>query len=226
MPPPSDPRLLVLHGLQLKGHAMAAALAETIDLPLADVERELRGAGRRRPRRRAHERTGRVGADARRVATPRPGCVADEVDAAGARPAVADAYGRFRALNAAVLDACSRWQVRDVAGTPVLNDHRDARYDDGRRRRPRPAAAARRPRGRRPGRHARPLPHLRAPPAPGAGQGRGRRRRLVHQAVAAELPHCLVRAARGPADDARPRPQRRVRRRQDDATAPAGPAAR
>ncbi|HEX6568089.1 MAG TPA: hypothetical protein VF015_02960, partial [Acidimicrobiales bacterium] len=28
-----------------------------------------------------------------------------------------------------VLDACSRWQVRDIGGRPVRNDHRDATYD-------------------------------------------------------------------------------------------------
>ena len=57
MPPPSEPRLLVLHGLQLKGTAAATALAETIDLPVADVEGELRAllprgwwsSARRRP---------------------------------------------------------------------------------------------------------------------------------------------------------------------------------
>ena len=28
-----------------------------------------------------------------------------------------------------MLDACSRWQVRDIAGTAVVNDHRDPAYD-------------------------------------------------------------------------------------------------
>ena len=50
------------------------------------------------------------------------------------------------------------------------------------------------------------------PPRHAVEQGRGRRRRLVHQAVAAQLPHGVVRAARGPAGHARPRPQRRGRR--------------
>ena len=55
--------------------------------------------------------------------------VADEVDAVGARPTVARSYRQFRALNAGVLDACSRWQVRTIAGRNVLNDHSDADYD-------------------------------------------------------------------------------------------------
>jgi hypothetical protein len=52
-----------------------------------------------------------------------------EVDAAGTRPAVARAYERFRPLNAVALDTCSRWQVRDIAGRPVVNDHTDHTYD-------------------------------------------------------------------------------------------------
>jgi len=52
-----------------------------------------------------------------------------EVDATGARPTVTGAYERFRALNAGVLDACSRWQVRTLGGQMVRNDHRDRAYD-------------------------------------------------------------------------------------------------
>ena len=128
MPPPSDPRLLVLHGLQLKANAAVAALAEATGLPVAAVERELQALA---AEGLVVERTGTLAGwgltPAGRAAVSR--LVAAEVDAAGARPAVADAYRRFRVLNAAVLDACSRWQVRDVAGTPVRNDHRDTRYD-------------------------------------------------------------------------------------------------
>jgi hypothetical protein len=128
MLPPSDPRLLVLHGLQLKGHAPAAALAETVELPVAVVERELVDlAGEGLVVEREHAPAGWGLTPAGREAAAR--LVADEVDSAGARGAVTDAYRRFRALNAGVLDACSRWQVRDVAGAAVRNDHRDARYD-------------------------------------------------------------------------------------------------
>jgi hypothetical protein len=130
MPPPSEPRLLVLHGLQLKGTAAAPALAETIDLPVADAEGELRAlAAEGLVVERTAPPAGWGLTPAGRDAVAR--LVAAEVDATGTRPAVVHAYRRFRALNAAVLDACSRWQVRDVAGTPVVNDHRDAAYDAG-----------------------------------------------------------------------------------------------
>ena len=130
MPAPSDPRLLVLHGLQLKGHATSAVLAETVDLPVADVERELARLdeeGLVIDRSAAPIGWGLTPAG--RDAAAR--LLADEVDESGARATITNAYQRFRTLNAGVLDACSRWQVRDVAGTTVLNDHRDGRYDAG-----------------------------------------------------------------------------------------------
>ncbi len=128
MPYPSDPRLVVLHGLRLKGVAGDDVLAEATGLAgdegraqLADLE----AAGL------VVERTGalagwsltRAGRD------EHARLVGAEIDAAGARGVVIGAYQRFRALNSDALDACSRWQVRDVGGSTVRNDHRDARYD-------------------------------------------------------------------------------------------------
>ena len=124
----SDPRLLVLLGLRLKGAADTVALAEHADLPVVEIEHQLatlsdeglvveRGEA---PVGWALTRSGREVA-ARAVAT--------EVDATGARPAVAAAYERFQALNATALETCSRWQVREVEGRPVLNDHADPDYD-------------------------------------------------------------------------------------------------
>jgi hypothetical protein len=55
--------------------------------------------------------------------------VTAELDTVGARPTVETGYRCFRHLNPGVLDACSRWQVRDVAGRPVRNDHRDRSHD-------------------------------------------------------------------------------------------------
>ena len=124
----SDPRLLLLHGLRLKGVVGLDALADATGLPAAEVGAQLRaleadglvapGSG---------GLTGWSLTPAGRAEQSR--VVGAEVDAAGARPTVAGAYDRFRALNAGVLDACSRWQVRDIGGRPVRNDHRDATYD-------------------------------------------------------------------------------------------------
>ena len=124
----SDPRLLVLHGLRLKGVAAADAVADAVGLEPAQAETLLRAAG---VEGFAIHRDGLLAGWALTPAgrSEHERLLAREADAAHARPTVEDAYGRFRGLNPGVLDACSRWQVRDVGGRPVRNDHADAAYD-------------------------------------------------------------------------------------------------
>jgi DNA-binding MarR family transcriptional regulator len=123
----SNTRLLVLHWLRLKGHASAAALAESAEIATAEVESWLARLAadglvvhRDVPEGWALTPAGR--AEHARL-------VGREIDVVGVRPAIEGAYQRFRALNGSVLDACSRWQVREVAGVAVRNDHRDPDYD-------------------------------------------------------------------------------------------------
>lgn len=128
MSPPSDPRLLVLRGLRLKGVVPLDGLADATGLPSTEVEPVLAVlAGDGFVALRTGALAGWALTPAGRLELER--LLADEVDGADARDAVTDAYRRFRALNGSVLDACSRWQVRDIDGRPVVNDHRDAAYD-------------------------------------------------------------------------------------------------
>jgi hypothetical protein len=128
MPHPSDPRLLVLHGLRLKHAAEVGALAVAVGLPEPGVEALLRDlAAEGLVEHRTTPPAGWVLTPAGRAEQAR--LVRAEVTSTGATPAVARAYERFRALNASVVDACSRWQVRQVAGRAVRNDHNDHRYD-------------------------------------------------------------------------------------------------
>lgn len=120
--------LLVLHTLRCVGFADTARLAEATGLPDDDVESELidhavaglvtrvpgdfggwglTGAGR--------------AAHAARIAA--------ELDAAGARAAVAAAYDDFLVLNPELLDLCTAWQLRTVRGVAAPNDHSDRAYD-------------------------------------------------------------------------------------------------
>lgn len=125
---PSEPRLLVLHGLRLKGAAELDALAEAAGLPAAEVESLLHALEHDGlVEHRSGALSGWTLTSAGRTEQAR--LVAAEVDATGNRDVVTNAYRRFRALNADVLATCSRWQVRDVAGTPVRNDHSDPSYD-------------------------------------------------------------------------------------------------
>lgn len=129
MSPPSGSRLLVLHGLRLKGVAAPEVVAEAVGLSGAEVAAlldELAAEGLVVHRdgllpgwsltpagRSAHE-----------------ALLAREADAHAARPGIEGAYGRFRQLNPSVLEVCSRWQVREIAGRPVRNDHSDPVYDE------------------------------------------------------------------------------------------------
>ncbi|MGH9111637.1 MAG: transcriptional regulator [Acidimicrobiales bacterium] len=124
----SDPRLLVLHGLRLKGVAGPESVADAVGLPVAEVAAGLRALESEGSAvHRDGPPTGWSLTPAGRAEHAR--LVAREVDATGARDTVASAYERFRALNTGVLDACSRWQVRELAGHTVRNDHRDPAYD-------------------------------------------------------------------------------------------------
>jgi hypothetical protein len=128
MSQPSDPRLLVLHGLRLKGVASLDALLDATGLPPGEAESLL---GRLAGEGLVEQRTGALAGWSLTPAGRRDldRLLAAEVEAAGARSTVTGAYERFRALNAGVLDACSRWQVREVDGRPVVNDHADPDYD-------------------------------------------------------------------------------------------------
>ena len=55
--------------------------------------------------------------------------LADEAHRRGLRPLLEDAHRRFVELNPRLLAACTRWQVREVNGAPVPNDHGDAAHD-------------------------------------------------------------------------------------------------
>jgi hypothetical protein len=128
MSTPSDLRLLVLHGLRLKGFAEAGVVAEAVGVaeaeakPLLDQlvvdgsvtyrDGKLSGFALTTPGREHHA-----------------GLVATELDAAGARGVVQDAYTRFLQLNKDLLEVCTAWQLRDAGGEATLNDHSDAAYD-------------------------------------------------------------------------------------------------
>jgi hypothetical protein len=120
--------LLVLHALRCIGFVGLPRVAAATGLPESDVESELidlavaglvthvagdfGGWGL--------TEAGRT-ADAERIA--------DELETAGTRTAVAEAYDGFLVLNPELLDLCTAWQMRSVNGVVTPNDHTDAAYD-------------------------------------------------------------------------------------------------
>jgi hypothetical protein len=122
---PSDSRLLVLHGLRLKGFAQADDVAALAGLEPGEVDAELE-------RLKADElvlyREGRLTGWA---LTPAGRKVQEqglqaELESCGARDTVFDAYKRFLDLNNDLLGICTAWQMKDEA---TINDHADAAYD-------------------------------------------------------------------------------------------------
>jgi hypothetical protein len=129
MPHRSDPRLLVLHGLRLKGVAEVPSVAAATGLTGPEVAAQLDElAVLGLVVRRDGLLAGWTLTSAGRLEHDRG--LADELERIGARSAVEHGYRGFLELNPGVLDACSRWQVRDVGGRMVRNDHADRRYDD------------------------------------------------------------------------------------------------
>jgi hypothetical protein len=118
----------VLHTLRCIGSAGLARIAEASGLAETDVQSELidlavngsviRGSGGFGGW--SITESGRA-VDAERIA--------DELDAAGGRIAVAEAYDRFVVLNPRLLDLCTAWQTQSVGGVMNLNDHSDPVYD-------------------------------------------------------------------------------------------------
>lgn len=128
MPYRSDARFLCLHVLRLKGFAEAAAVAAITGIDEGEVERHLRSLA---DEGLVLHREGRIsgwsltseGRAAHAAAT------AAELDASGEREAVESAYRRFLDVNQELLATCTAWQLRDVGGTQVVNDHTDPAYD-------------------------------------------------------------------------------------------------
>jgi len=125
----SDPRTLVLLGLRLKGFAGADVLAETTGLDVGTVETLLDDlmAGELAVYREGGQASGFVLTATGRAAGTE--ALNAELAARGARAVVQAAYDEFLALNRDMLQLCTDWQVRDVDGEQVLNDHSDASYD-------------------------------------------------------------------------------------------------
>jgi hypothetical protein len=128
MPHESTLDLTVLQGLRVKGFAEASALAALLDQPEPDVLEQLEKAS---ADDLVVHREGRLSGwtltPEGRSANER--LLAAEVDRLGLRDRVVDAYRRFLALNAEMLETCTRWQVRQHDGSQVLNDHGDPAYD-------------------------------------------------------------------------------------------------
>jgi hypothetical protein len=122
---------LALHGVRVLGFPTTARVAGRYRLDRDAVEEALLDAEARGWVRRLAfgGSEGWSLLDAGRAEGERR--LAAELDAAGAREAVADVHGRFRPLNSRFGAACTAWQVRPTRLDPMaFNDHTDWRWDE------------------------------------------------------------------------------------------------
>lgn len=120
--------LLVLHALRCIGFAGLARVAAATGLPESDAESELIDLAVAGLVTHVAGDFGGWGlTEAGRAADA--GRIADELETAGARTAVAEAYDGFLVLNPELLDLCTAWQMRSANGVVTSNDHTDAAYD-------------------------------------------------------------------------------------------------
>lgn len=124
----SDISLLALQGLRLKGRTQPDAIAELYGIDSTDVESALTSLAEagfaqfREGRTAFWMQTAEGKVEGERL-------MAAELDAAGGRELATSSYEQFKVLNAEMLAVCTRWQVKDVDGEQVINDHADAAYD-------------------------------------------------------------------------------------------------
>lgn len=119
-----DPAFLVLHALRLKGFAEAGVIAGLVGVDEAEATKHLEAAA---GDKLVTHRQGRISGWS---LTPsgrqrHRELIVQEIDTAGTRASVEDAYSRFLGVNNDLLEVCTAWQVRD--GAP--NDHGDKAYD-------------------------------------------------------------------------------------------------
>jgi hypothetical protein len=120
--------LLVLHALRCIGFAGLARVAAATGLSASDAESELIDLAVAGLVTHAPGDFGGWGLTeaGRAVDAER---IADELETAGTRTAVAAAYDGFLVLNPELLDLCTAWQMRSVDGVAMPNDHSDPAYD-------------------------------------------------------------------------------------------------
>jgi hypothetical protein len=128
VPHASDSRFLVLHALRLKGFADVDAIVDQTGLYPSEVHGFL---DHLKVAELVLHRTGRMSGWALTPAgrARHAELIGAELEATGRREDVDRAYRLFLPVNRVFLGVCTDWQMREVDGQQVLNDHSDPAYD-------------------------------------------------------------------------------------------------
>ena len=128
VPPRDQHNLLVVHSLRWMGFASLERVCEATGLSESDAESELIDlavAGLVEYLRGDFGGWGLTEAG-KAADTVR---IAAELDSAGARAAVAEAYKELLELHRELLDLCTTWRLRFTESGAIPNDHTDRIYD-------------------------------------------------------------------------------------------------
>ena len=127
----SDPRLLALHAVRVKGFADDRTVAKRYGLDLAEVTEHLLDFEAFGWVRKAGFLDLNGWSMTDRGRTENESQLRAELAAAGAKGAVRAAYAGFLADNGRLMRACTNWQMRPVGGDPLaVNDHTDWPWDE------------------------------------------------------------------------------------------------
>ncbi|MGC7101866.1 transcriptional regulator [Amycolatopsis lurida] len=127
-PPSAGRDLLVLHALRCGGYSGIERVAAATGLDESAAESELIDLAVAGLVIREGGQFGGWGlTEAGRAANAER--IGQELESAGARPAVTTAYEHFMVLNPELLDLCTAWQLRPLDGVMTVNDHSDSAYD-------------------------------------------------------------------------------------------------
>jgi len=124
----SEPDLLVLHALRLKGFAEPADVSDATNLAENEAGEKLNAF---RDRELVKRRDGRVSGFLLLPAGKELHAALLEVDleVADCLSHIESCYAAFLAYNETFKELCGDWQLRTVGGVQVANDHTDAAYD-------------------------------------------------------------------------------------------------
>jgi hypothetical protein len=124
----SEPDLLILHALRLKGFAEPADVSDATNLHEDEAGEKLNAF---RERELVKRRDGRVSGFLLLPAGKDLHAALLEVDLAVADclTHIESCYSAFLAYNETFKELCGDWQLRTVGGVQVANDHSDADYD-------------------------------------------------------------------------------------------------
>jgi hypothetical protein len=130
--PASDPTTLTLHAVRLLGFAETVRVTSRFNLDHADVHESLLDFEAYGWVTRSAFAGGQGWSLTARGRVENERRLGEELDGLAARPIVAEIHDRFLPVNATLLEAATRWQVRPrPSDSMAANDHTDLRWDDG-----------------------------------------------------------------------------------------------